>query len=546
MSKRWFNLIALLVVMVTLLISLFNFKTIPVSKADSPSRVFLPFFPQYPQPLTSTSYYMTTINSEFVFNLGCALGLRDLQEEGQQDSVAVLDFSYPICEDETGEFGAELFGAGPVDLDDVSSSVKDFALGYYHCSGSDNESNLVIGVGTNNKPYSCDTHEKATDHGAAWSRMVKSLNRWASNQGILHQVQVYGASDIELGWNSPGWTRAWLAGFEQTNGNFMLHFGDAAGCPYDENPHWSCGTSKFPEWTVEDVWFVSWGSPSALPLPLIYLTNGVHAKQWAYLSQYSDAAHGQRMDFTGVFTQWDYCQHFTWCSGIDNTPFDAYNQLYSELNNQPATAQELRWKTDIHWIMQSELEKVGNALVEPFTPDSPHPIQKEIKNLQQGLMDSSLSLPQRNSLVFKLQRYQSLAEMIDLSQKNPAEKDPAFIINLPHASDPEFQTGIMNHGTVPGLPYGAELNNTWQTQTENGFLQIGAGSTSDNPPQGALFIVRTALDKSVFESTLILAPIKCSSFTIVEERLPLLLLKSDHGKNFTLDVDTLTLQESSP
>ncbi|MFU8827496.1 MAG: hypothetical protein ACNA70_08395, partial [Brevefilum sp.] len=259
---------------------------------------------QDPSPV-STSYYITTLNNEFLFNLGCQQGTHDKNTAKAQNSVAVLAFGYPRCFD-GGGYGANLFGYGPASTSDVSNAVKQFALGYYACTGSDDQSNLVIGVGTSNyrgPSDPCNTTAKNTAHGAAWSGMVRDLNQWALSQGIFHQVQIYGANDIEVGWNSPAWSRAWVTGFDQVSGNFMLHFGDAAGCPYEDNPHWSCGSYPYNEWTVEDVWFVSYGSPSALPLPLIYLTNGVHAKQWAYLSQYSLSEHGYRMNFTGVFTQ---------------------------------------------------------------------------------------------------------------------------------------------------------------------------------------------------------------------------------------------------
>jgi hypothetical protein len=281
-----------------------------------------PIFLKLDPSSASTSYYMTTLNNGTIYNLGCQLGTRDKNTPGAQNSVAVLAFGRPRCFT-SGGYGANLFGYGPASISNVGNAVKQFALGYYTCTGSDNTSNLVIGAGTSNYQgvtESCDSLAKTKAHGAAWSGMVRDLNQWAVTQGIFHQVQVYGANDIELGWISPAWTRAWLSGFEQVSGNLMLHFGDAAGCPYEDKPHWSCGTSTYPEWTQEDVWYLSYGAPSALPLPLIYLTNGVHAKQWAYLSRYSVLQHGYRMDFTGVFTQWAYCQQFSWCGSTDNTP----------------------------------------------------------------------------------------------------------------------------------------------------------------------------------------------------------------------------------
>jgi hypothetical protein len=217
-------------------------------------------------------------------------------------------------------------------------------------------------------------------------------------------------------------TRTWITGFEQSGGNFLLHFGDASGCPYEDNPQWVCNNG----WELEDLWYVSWGADSALPLPLIYLNDGVHAKQWAYLSQYSVAEHGYRMDFTGVFTQYQYCEQWgsaTWsnCDRTDNTPEEAYLQLTTELNKYPATAQDLRWKTDIRWVFESEVSELVTPM-EDFWKAS-HPIYRQIDQLKAGLETPHLSLDLQSSLRSKLNISEAIAMMIEISQQNPAQKN---------------------------------------------------------------------------------------------------------------------------
>lgn len=507
-----------------------------------PINYYLPLFSYNQHPLTSTSYYLPTVDESFLYNLGCELGTRDKNEAGTQDSVAILDFSYPVC-NANGSFGVDLFGdnTAPVSTDAVESAVKSFAQGYYACSGTDVESNLVIGVGTNNKPLSCNTETKAADHGAAWATMVSKINQWALEERILHQVQAYGASDIELGWNTPTWTRAWIAGFEQVEGNFLLHFGDASGCPYEDNPHWSCGTSGFPQWTVEDVWFVSWGSPSALPLPLIYLTDGVHAKQWAYLSQYSVNQHGYRMDFTGVFTQSQYCQQFSWCNNTDNTPDQAYLQMETELSKDPATTQDLRWKTDIRWVFLDELSQ-ANANSEPVQIKSEqHPVQKEVENLQAALQSPNLSSQMQSSLELKLSVYESFAQKIEVSKLNPAPKGSLIFTTASTRSSPEISTGIFTGNTIPALPYAASINNSWQSISDEGYLQVAAGASPDNPSRGALFIVQTSQDNTPLQSTILLAPEGTGPLTITGESANELLIQSENGSTFILDLQELSL-----
>ena len=387
--------------------------------------IYFPFFGFQQIKPTSTSYYLPTVDGSFLYGLGCEQGRKDLENPGIQDTVTVLDFSYPVFEAGLG-YGAALFEDNPLgphtppaSTDAIQQGAKQFALVYYHCTGTDTQSNLVIGVGTNNKSTSIKIDTQAKAHGKAWGRMISELNQWAFNQNIFHQIQFYGASDMEVSWNTPSWTRAWISGFEENNDILLLHFGDAAGCPYDENPHWSCG----PNWEVEDVWYVSWGAPSALPLPLIYLTNGVHAKQWAYLSQYSVENHGFRMDFTGVFTQWQYCQQFTWCHGTDNNSQAAHDQMIAELDKHPETRQALKWKTDIRWIRETEVNGAHNIGRQSQLAFQDHPIFQEITKIDTALTQADLSPLLRTSLEAKSRIYHLMADRIQISTLASAPKD---------------------------------------------------------------------------------------------------------------------------
>lgn len=504
------------------------------------------FFNQTHAP-ASPSYYMTTLNGGFIYDLGCELGTRDKNQAGAQDNVVVFAFGYPRCF-AGGGYGANLYGYGPATLEDIQTAAKHFAAGYFICTGNDKDSNLVIGLGTSNYmggTEPCETESKAADHGTAWSGMVREINQWLLAQGIFHQVQAFGANDMELGWNSPTWSRAWLAGFEGVSGNFMLHFGDAAGCPYEDNPQWSCGTPSYPQWTVEDVWFVSHGSPSALPLPLIYLTTGVHAKQWAYLSKYSVQQHGYRMDFTGVFTQWFACQQFGNCNFIDNTPEQAYQQLSYELNKIPATAQDLRWKTDIRWILQSELTNARLNQEDIQDTETIHPLQKDANALTSALETPYLSPSLYTSFKIKQMTFQNLANMAAISKSNPAPKDAPLTLPLTRSSDPVFQSGIIQNGEFPGRPYGVEISNVWQAQTTDDYLQVAAGTSPGDVQRGAVYLILASPDRLTFQSELILAPEGCSILTITKEEENQLYLQSDNGCQLLLDLRNFSLTEGA-
>jgi len=537
--------IALLILFFALLISLtqvFSGADLQTVTAQEVVKVFLPFFSHSQELLYSTSYYMITIDTEFTYNLGCELGTRDQQEPGAQDSVVVLDFGLPYYSVENG-FGAYLFGFGPVGLSEIRIAAENFAEGYYTCTGSDNNSNLVLGLGTNNKSNSLDTISKMTNHGASWAKMVNTLNQALLDNNMLQQVQAYGASDIELDWNSPTNTKAWLAGY----GSFaeaapMLYFGDAAGCPFEDVPTLQCGTANFPEWTIEDVWYVSWGFEPSLPLPLIYLTSGIHAQQWAFLSQYAYDTHGVRMDITGAFSQWQACEQWHTCDSTDNTPSDAYWQLYDELNKKPETAQELDWITDIRWILGEEAYPKN---IQPTSESSnalPTSLTDLMQDLSASLQSQNLDADTQAQITSKLALLENLAEKMQRSGADPAPKDIEIAWTAEVNSDPEFISGIILHGEIAGLPYGAQISTVWQTQTESGYLQIGAGSSPEYPDQGALYIQTISLDKTSVNSTLLVTDENSGSLTLTDSEEQGLFLQSAQGLHYYLDLTTLTLQ----
>lgn len=305
-------------------------------------RTFLPIVLQagtpFP-PLHQTSYYMKTVDINHSWSLGCALGLADEATPGVQNTIIVLAYGTPRNLG-GGVYGTSLFGFGPVSTSQISAAVQMMAVGYWYCADQDRQSVLNIAIGTNNYG-SAVTYE----HGQAWAGMVNDTQQWVVNNGYAGQVLVTGASDMELGWNTPSTTRAWVNGYDSVNLWRLYNFGDAAGCP----PYGDCGTGAYPEWTVEDVWYISWGASPSWPLPLIYTTSGSLAEQWYRMSLYGYTQHGQRMDIAGVVTQWQACQQRGGCSGTNNTPEQGYMQLYNKLNADWRTAQSINWSLDFKW-----------------------------------------------------------------------------------------------------------------------------------------------------------------------------------------------------
>lgn len=340
----------------------------PSLRAQSTSatqRLFLPLILRtyQPTPLYATSIYVQ--NEYALYDLGCALGQRDRNLPGAQDSLVVLNFGQGWFDDGTAlsRPGAGLFSPywHFVPINTIETAVKSYIQGYWVCSAEDQVSQVIVAVGTNNyggygtySPYPDTRRQAAYAHGKAWAQMVVRLWQWVQASGYASQVSVAGAIDIEwglpaTGWNTPYVTYGWVQGFNDYDQGQVVYynFGACAGCPTTANPSWVYASAN--PWTQFDIWYVSWGAAPAWPLPEIYLSNGVNARQWWAVSLYAALYQGGRMDFAGVMTQSQACQQ-RGCSTDDNPPEVGWKQLFDALNADTRTAQPvLRWITDIRW-----------------------------------------------------------------------------------------------------------------------------------------------------------------------------------------------------
>lgn len=350
--------------------------------ASATSRLFLPvIYRDYqPTPLYATSYYIQDETPARMYDLGCALGTRDRNLPGAQDSLVVLNFRQGWFKNgDISKPGVTIYKDTIKDWQHLSmatieEAVRGFIWGYWVCSAEDQDSQVVVAVGTSNygsygtyaSHYDETTRGRFAEiHGKAWAQSVLNLQNWVLSQGYALQVSVAGAIDIEwtaynpaksgTDWNLPSVTKKWVDGFASASQNraIFYNFGACVGCPEIADPYWfygkNSGDSSNP-WTQFDVYYVSYGAPPAWPLPEIYATSGVNARQWQAISRYGAIYLGRPMEFAGVMTQYQACQQRGGCSGINNTPEDGWKQLFDALNADPLTRQPiLRWITDIRW-----------------------------------------------------------------------------------------------------------------------------------------------------------------------------------------------------
>lgn len=307
----------------------------------------------------TTSYYIRTSDPSVSYQRGCELGTRDKNLEGTQLNMSILAFGKPVklINGEPGMGTKLFFTTRRITIAQIEESAYNFALGYYVCTGSDQDSKLIVAIGTNNyqDDENCDFCGVVYEHGRAWAEMVNTVNDRLIAGGYAGQVSAVGANDIELAWNTYERTRDWINGYDSANRYELINFGALEGCPYFSAPGAKCA----PGWDRDKAWYVAWGAPPVFPVPEIYANNGVNAQQWYLMSLYSAESYGTAMIFRGVLTQYQACQA-TWNSGagkyndasceyLDNTPKQGWEQLQSLVNGNDKTRHQIIYSTDIRW-----------------------------------------------------------------------------------------------------------------------------------------------------------------------------------------------------
>ena len=289
------------------------------------------------KPHTSASYYVTSNSTTTAYNHGYNQGVADRSISPYPNSEVVLDFG--------GQFSN---GSGTLTINGVSltnaqieAMAEQYGLGYWNGTGSDTVSVVKLGIGTNNSYY-----DVSQGGGGTWAQVVSAVRSWNASNGccVSNQVDAIGANDIEPGWQQPGPSEAWATGFSNANVSTYLDYGSADGCTTlsSSNTHcfWgystNCGCYAY--WWASDVQNVSWGNPSAYPLPEIYVC--CQENTWLDVSYESYYQQGGRLYFEGPLDEWPR-------NNSTYTSTQAWNNLWNTLNSYTQTAESMAFSTEL-------------------------------------------------------------------------------------------------------------------------------------------------------------------------------------------------------
>ena len=280
------------------------------------------------KPPTDWSFYMHSTDTGTAYTLGCNQGHFDKSFSPFVNSEVVLDFGQHVNGNVLMLSGITITHA------QVQQMAEAFADGYWVCTGSDTTSVLTLGIGINNfGPW------VTYANGQTWGNDVATVQAYNQSHGYATQVFMMGAGDLEPGWNSFSVTSNWVQGFASVSGYDYLDFGYAGdaqtGCPQYSSNNGSCGNG----WNQDDEWYVSWGAPPALPTPETY--RDFMPRQWAMISLYGAQHRGGAVYMQGPWDGYDLDT-----AGL--TSGQAWSDLWTDLNNNSATAQNMIYSLEIH------------------------------------------------------------------------------------------------------------------------------------------------------------------------------------------------------
>lgn len=227
----------------------------------------------------------------------------------------------------SGRYGTYNFayGAPFISSSDIVNDMHTYLSELFAQTSSCPRITVALGVSNYNE---CPNSECSVyDAGLNWSEyVVTALSSWLSSQNYAWQINVWGADDMEVGWDQPTPTESFVNGF---------YYSDNTGCKCliaDFGDAWTPQNG----WTNADVYYVAWQEGFDVPMPEIYNTNNSSVNAWIAVANSEKNGSAGTMQMYGEVTE---CQTgdplpSSYCT-VDGTqeyaPQGAYNALVTAL-----------------------------------------------------------------------------------------------------------------------------------------------------------------------------------------------------------------------
>jgi len=258
---------------------------------------------------TTNSLYEVTTNAQTLYAQGC-------HAAQSSAGLVILDWGQPVYIG-NGQYGTYDFGGHDDSDDAILHASANFALGAWSCRTP--STNIALALGESNY-YSGNalplTPATWYADGQQWGQLVNGLHNFVSDNHY-NVMGIYGAGDLETGWQSFSLTSSLVNGYNNTSSLVYFDFGDDA-------PGY---------WTNYQTWYIAYGARDNLPLPEIYY-NADATYDWQALDVWACSTMGGPMYIRGVMS-----------TSIGNTPVQAWTAMYQAGASNACTARTLPWLT---------------------------------------------------------------------------------------------------------------------------------------------------------------------------------------------------------
>jgi hypothetical protein len=288
-------------------------------------------------PMTTTSWYMDTINSTVQDSIGCRQATAFNNMAGGQQGLAFLLYGSPAyfqLQDGSWRYGSTAYQALPYSAQQVADGMKHWVNGYMRCL-QDYSSFMRIAMSVTN--YKLNTNAVGYGHGVAWVTAAKTVRDMVDRNGWSPYIDIYVGGDLELEYNFPANTKGWVDGIG-SGGMSMFNFGSSSGCP-QTNVGDNCAAGGY-VWSQADVHYINYGASVARSFPQQYIPASADQRYVLRLR------HGTY--YSGTLTEQAACQQRS-CSYTTNTPAKGFAQLWDKLNSDSRTAQGITFTSDMKW-----------------------------------------------------------------------------------------------------------------------------------------------------------------------------------------------------
>ncbi len=259
-------------------------------------------------PVT-TSLYEATTDAHTMYVQGC-------NAARGSEGIIILDWGQPVYVG-NGQYGTYDFGGHDDSDTDILHASANFALGLWACRTP--ITNIALALGESNY-YSGNalplTSAAWYVDGQQWGKLVNNLNSFVVSNHY-NVIGVYGAGDLETGWQTFALTSSLVNGFNNISSLAYFDFGDDA-------PGY---------WTNYQTWYIAYGAHDNLPLPEIYY-NADATYDWQVLNVWSCTYMGGPMYIRGAMS-----------TSIGNSSAQAWTAMYQATASNACTARTLPWMT---------------------------------------------------------------------------------------------------------------------------------------------------------------------------------------------------------